>query len=185
MAGMTQKTATATMHTNYGDIVIDLFGNHAPVTVENFIGLAKGEKDYSTQNAKGEQSGPFYDGAIFHRIIDNFMIQGGDYTRGDGRGGMSIWGKRFDDENFKLKHEGAGILSMANAGSDTNGSQFFITVAKTPWLDGRHVVFGRVLEGMDVVNYVENVRTGPGDRPVDEVRIFDAGLLPDGPHDEL
>ena len=94
MAGMTQKTATATMHTNYGDIVIDLFGNHAPVTVENFIGLAKGEKDYSTQNAKGEQSGPFYDGAIFHRIIDNFMIQGGDPT-GTGRGGP---GYQFQDE---------------------------------------------------------------------------------------
>ena len=158
------------LETTMGNIVIELNQEKAPNTVANFLEYVK--------------SG-HYDGTIFHRVIDGFMIQGGDYTRGDGRGGMSIWGKRFDDENFKLKHEGAGILSMANAGSDTNGSQFFITVAKTPWLDGRHVVFGRVLEGMDVVNYVENVRTGPGDRPVDEVRIFDAGLLPDGPHDEL
>ena len=161
----------ATIKTNHGDLRIKLFPEHAPKTVANFVALSKDG---------------YYDGVIFHRIIKDFMIQGGDYTRGDGRGGMSIWGKSFPDENFELKHEGPGVLSMANAGSDTNGSQFFITTVQTPWLDGRHVVFGRVIDGMDAVKYVESVRTGPMDRPIDEVRIFDAGILPqDESHDEL
>jgi len=170
MAGMTQKTATATMHTNYGDIVIDLFGNHAPVTVENFIGLAKGEKDYSSQNAKGEQSGPFYDGAIFHRIIDNFMIQGGDPT-GTGRGGP---GYQFQDEfHPELQFDRPFLLAMANAGPGTNGSQFFITVAPTPHLNNHHTIFGEVTDAasQEVVTKIAKVDTDRMDRPHEDVVI--------------
>ena len=170
MAGMTQKTATATMHTNYGDIVIDLFGNHAPVTVENFIGLAKGEKDYSSQNAKGEQSGPFYDGAIFHRIIDNFMIQGGDPT-GTGRGGP---GYQFQDEfHPELQFDRPFLLAMANAGPGTNGSQFFITVAPTPHLNNHHTIFGEVTDAasQEVVSKIAKVDTDRMDRPHEDVVI--------------
>ena len=170
MAGMTQKTATATMHTNHGDIVIDLFGNHAPVTVENFIGLAKGEKDYTTQNAKGEQSGPFYDGAIFHRIIDNFMIQGGDPT-GTGRGGP---GYQFQDEfHPELQFDRPFLLAMANAGPGTNGSQFFITVAPTPHLNNHHTIFGEVTDkaSQEVVSKIAKVSTDRMDRPAEDVVI--------------
>lgn len=158
------------MHTNYGDIVIDLFGNHAPVTVENFIGLAKGEKDYSTQNAKGEQSGPFYDGAIFHRIIDNFMIQGGDPT-GTGRGGP---GYQFGDEfHPELKFDRPYLLAMANAGPGTNGSQFFITTVETPWLNMRHTIFGEVVDedSQKVVDEIGKVATNAADRPLEDVVI--------------
>ena len=170
MAGMTQKTATATMHTNYGDIVIDLFGNHAPVTVENFIGLAKGEKDYTTQTAKGEQSGPFYDGAIFHRVIDQFMIQGGDPT-GTGRGGP---GYQFQDEfHPELQFDRPFLLAMANAGPGTNGSQLFITVAPTPHLNNHHTIFGEVTDAasQEVVSKIAKVDTDRMDRPHEDVVI--------------
>ena len=161
------QTATATLHTNRGDIKIALFGNHAPKTVGNFVGLAQGNKDYSTENASGGSSGPFYDGAVFHRVIDGFMIQGGDPT-GTGTGGP---GYAFEDEINEHRVE-RGALAMANAGPGTNGSQFFVvTTEAAPWLDGKHTVFGRVTDGMDVVDAISAVATDAGDKPREAVVI--------------
>ena len=168
-----QKTATAVLHTNLGDISIDLFGNHAPQTVENFVGLATGDKEkapYTQPNASGTTEGPFYDGAVFHRIIDNFMIQGGDPT-GTGRGGP---GYQFGDEfHPELQFDRPFLLAMANAGPGTNGSQFFITVAPTPHLNNHHTIFGEVTDpaSQKVISEIAKVATDRMDRPQDDVVI--------------
>ena len=156
----------AILKTSKGDITINLFPNHAPATVENFVGLAEGTKEWTDPGTGQKGNGPYYDGVIFHRVINGFMIQGGDRL-GQGTGGP---GYKFGDEfHPSLRHSKAGILSMANAGPNTNGSQFFITLGPTPHLDNRHSVFGEVVEGLDIVKRIGAVPTGRQDRPVTPV----------------
>jgi peptidyl-prolyl cis-trans isomerase A (cyclophilin A) len=154
--------------TTEGRFIVRLFDEQAPRTVENFVGLAEGTKEWTHPASGKKQRTPLYDGIIFHRVIDGFMIQGGD-PLGQGTGGP---GYKFADEfHPSLRHSKAGILSMANSGPNTNGSQFFITLAPTPHLDNRHSVFGEVVDGMDVVKRIGSARTGPRDRPVTDVAI--------------
>jgi peptidyl-prolyl cis-trans isomerase A (cyclophilin A) len=157
----------AIFHTNRGDVTVNLFPHHAPKTVANFTGLATGDKDYSTPDGR---SGPFYDGLTFHRVIDNFMIQGG-CPLGTGTGGP---GYQFEDEiHPELVFDKPYLLAMANAGPGTNGSQFFITTAATPWLNRKHTIFGEVADqaSRDVVDQIGTTATGAGDRPVEPVVV--------------
>ena len=160
---------TATLHTTKGDVEIELYPEKAPNTVENFVGLATGEKEWEDPETGETVSGePLYDDILFHRIIEGFMIQGGDPTE-TGRGGP---GYTFADEfHDDLRHDDEGILSMANSGPNTNGSQFFITLGAQPHLDDRHAVFGKVTDGMDVVREIGDVQTDGNDRPVEEVLL--------------
>src|SRR6266545_6099825 len=159
---------TATFDTSEGTFKVKLFDDKAPNTVGNFVDLAEGTKEWTDPKSGQKVKRPFYDGLIFHRVIDGFMIQGGD-PLGTGVGGP---GYKFGDEvSPKLKHTRAGILSMANAGPNTNGSQFFITLAPTPWLDNKHAIFGEVVEGMDVVQRIGKTRTGAQDRPLKEIVV--------------
>jgi cyclophilin family peptidyl-prolyl cis-trans isomerase len=152
-----------------GRVEITLRADVCPRTAENFRVLCTGEK--STVSKK-----LWYKGSTFHRVIPNFMIQGGDFTKGNGTGGESIYGQKFPDENFRLKHTGPGILSMANSGPNSNGSQFFLTTVETPWLDGKHVVFGMVTAGMDVVKQIESLGSSTG-RTSQTITIVDCGQL--------
>jgi len=162
-----------------GRIVFSLYSDQVPRTAENFRALCTGEKgEIGTTGKK-----LWYQGSGFHRIIKNFMIQGGDFTAGNGTGGESIYGEKFEDEAFIAKHTRPMLLSMANAGPHTNGSQFFITVTATPHLDGKHVVFGEVLKGKSVVRYLERVETLSGDKPVEDVTVVKSGELAEGEDD--
>lgn len=153
---ITPMSNTVTLHTNKGKITLDLYADKTPKTVENFVGLAKDGK---------------YDDTVFHRVIEDFMIQGGDYENFNGTGGKSLWGAEFEDEFVEGLTHKRGVISMANRGPGTNGSQFFITHAPTPFLDGRHTIFGEVTVGMDVVDAIATTPTDPMDRPLEEIKI--------------
>ena len=160
-------------NTNLGSFKIRLFEKEVPNTVANFVGLATGDKEWTDPKSGSKVKKPFYNGLIFHRVINGFMIQGG-CPEGSGRGGP---GYRFADEfNSSLKHNKEGILSMANAGPNTNGSQFFVTLGPTPHLDNRHSVFGEVVSGMDIVKKIGTTKCGPGDRPTPDVVINDVTI---------
>jgi len=156
-----------------GRIVMELRADKVPKTAENFRSLCAGDSGKTSKDGDKKLT---FKGSKFHRIIPGFMCQGGDFTRGNGTGGESIYGAKFKDENFELKHTGSGILSMANSGPDTNGSQFFLCTAQTAWLDGKHVVFGKVVEGMDILKKMEAVGSQSGKTSKD-VAIADCGQL--------
>ncbi|WP_328957993.1 peptidylprolyl isomerase [Kitasatospora purpeofusca] len=156
-------------HSPAGRVAMTLFADSVPLTAENFRALCTGEK-------KAENQALHYKGTPFHRVIPGFMLQGGDTTKGDGTGGLSIYGETFADENLDQKHDRAGLLSMANSGPNTNGSQFFITTIPTPWLDGKHTVFGEVTDGMDLVKKIEALGSQSGKTSA-VVTIADCGQL--------
>ncbi len=162
-----------------GKIIMQLFDDEVPKTCMNFRSLC-------CKNILNNSSKPSFAGTKFHRVIPQFMIQGGDITRGDGTGGYSIYGEKFDDESFELKHNQPGLLSMANAGPNTNNSQFFITTEATPWLDNKHVVFGIVSQGFDIVRKIENIkRDSENDCPIIPCKIIDSGLMSKEDYDKL
>lgn len=162
----------AKMETSKGEMIIRFFDKEAPVTVANFVGLAQG----TIENTAKPKGTPYYDGIIFHRVIKDFMIQGGDPTGT----GMGDPGYKFDDEKNDLRHEGKGFLSMANSGPNTNGSQFFITEVATPWLDGKHTIFGQVVQGLETIDTIANVQKGPQDKPVEDVVINSVKIFTKG-----
>jgi peptidyl-prolyl cis-trans isomerase A (cyclophilin A) len=175
------ETLTATLRTNQGTVRVRLFPDHAPKTVRNFVDLAEGTRDWTDPRTRKASRGRLYDGTVFHRVIPRFMIQGGD-PLGTGTGGP---GYNFADEiHPDLRFDRPYLLAMANAGPGTNGSQFFITVAPTPHLNGRHTIFGEVIEGGDVVDQISTVRTGRNDRPASDVVLesveIDRGTGPAG-----
>ncbi len=168
------KGLFAQFETNKGNWIVQLEEEKTPETVKNFVGLATGQKEYQDPKTNQKSNEPFYNGTIFHRVIKNFMIQGGDRL-GQGTGGP---GYRFKDEfHPTLKHTGPGLLSMANAGPGTNGSQFFITLVPCGWLDGKHSIFGKVVKGMETIEAIGAVATGAQDRPREEVKISTVTII--------
>jgi peptidyl-prolyl cis-trans isomerase A (cyclophilin A) len=171
------NTLTAKLRTNQGDVVVRLFPDHAPKTVRNFVDLAAGTREWTDPRTRKASTAPLYDGTVFHRVISGFMIQGGD-PLGTGTGGP---GYQFADEfHPDLSFDRPYLLAMANSGPGTNGSQFFITTAATPWLSGKHTIFGEVVEGADVIDKISAVQTGRGDRPVQDVVLESVEITGDG-----
>ena len=159
-----------------GRLIIKLYWDDLPRTSNNFFSLCTGEQNYASGPNKGKPL--TYKGCIFHRLIKGFMLQGGDFTKGNGQGGLSIYGDKFEDEDFKYKHTKRGLLSMANAGPNTNGSQFFITFGKCEWIDGKHVVFGEIIEGLEMLDSLESIKVNQADRPSKIIRVIDCGEAP-------